>query len=118
MPSWALFETQDAAYRESVLPTSVRARVSVEAGTTLGWSRWIGEAGVAVGVDHFGASAPSDVLYERFGVTTERVVIAARESVRKAAALSPASTHAPSNGAGTATGSGDGSIEAAGFASS
>lgn len=84
MPSWHLFEAQDPGYREATLPSSVRARVSVEAGTTLGWERWIGADGVAVGIDHFGASAPSDVLYQMFGVTTERVVDAARRSLGKA----------------------------------
>ena len=84
MPSWHLFEAQDPGYREAVLPSNVRARVSVEAGTTLGWERWIGADGVAVGIDHFGASAPSEVLYQMFGVTTERVVDAAHRSLGKA----------------------------------
>ena len=113
MPSWALFEEQDAAYRESVLPRTVPARVSVEAGTTLGWSRWLGDAGVAVGIDHFGASAPYQELYERFGVTPARIVDAARESIRKAGSRNPASAHAPLPGTGTAASSGDGSVDAA-----
>ena len=81
MPSWYLFGRQDQAYRDGVLPPDVRARVAVEAGSTFGWARWIGDAGVAVGIDHFGASAPAETLYERFGVTQEAVVSAARTSL-------------------------------------
>jgi len=81
MPSWYLFGQQDQAYRDGVLPPDVRARVAVEAGSTFGWARWIGDAGVAVGIDHFGASAPAETLYERFGVTREEVVSAARTSL-------------------------------------
>lgn len=83
MPSWHLFGQQDQVYRDSVLLPDVRARVSVEAGSTFGWARWIGEIGVAVGIDHFGASAPSEVLYEHFGVTAEEVVSAARTSLKR-----------------------------------
>ncbi len=83
LPSWHLFGRQDAAYRDRVLPPSVRARVSVEAGTTLGWERWVGSEGATVGIDHFGASAPSEVLFEKFGITTEAVVDRARELVRE-----------------------------------
>ena len=78
MPSWELFEEQDAEWRESVLPASVEARVSVEAGATFGWERYLGPRGVAVGIDRFGASAPGDVLLEHFGFTAERVVDAVR----------------------------------------
>jgi len=78
LPSWRLFMDQDAAYRESVLPAAVSARVSVEAGTTMGWDRWTGEAGAIIGLDHFGASAPWATLYEQFGITSEKVVEAAR----------------------------------------
>ena len=78
MPSWCLFAQQDQAYRDLVLPPKVRARVAVEAGSTFGWARWVGEDGAVVGIDHFGASAPAETLYERFGVTTENVVAAAR----------------------------------------
>jgi transketolase len=73
LPSWALFRAQSPAYRDEVLPPEVTARVAVEAGTTFGWERWVGSAGVAVGLDHFGASAPDTVLYERFGITAEAV---------------------------------------------
>jgi transketolase len=85
MPSWYLFAQQDQAYRDLVLPPNVRARVAVEAGTTFGWARWVGEDGTAVGIDHFGASAPAETLYERFGVTTEGVVAAAQALLKKMA---------------------------------
>jgi transketolase len=78
LPSWQLFMDQDQSYRDHVLPPGVTARVSVEAGTTLGWGRWLGSAGAAVGIDHFGASAPWDKLFREFGITTERVVALAR----------------------------------------
>ncbi len=83
MPSWFLFAQQDESYRDHVLPPEARARVAVEAGSTFGWARWLGDAGTAVGIDHFGASAPAETLYERFGVTTESVVAAARDSLQK-----------------------------------
>ncbi|MDZ7778366.1 MAG: transketolase [Gemmatimonadota bacterium] len=84
LPSWYLFEQQDPAYRESVLPPSVRARVSVEAGSTFGWTRWIGEAGRSVGLDRFGASAPSEVLFEQLGFTVDKVTEAARAALSDA----------------------------------
>ncbi|MDX1414208.1 MAG: transketolase [Candidatus Promineifilaceae bacterium] len=77
MPSWELFEAQSAAYKESVLPAGTKARVSIEAGATLGWERYVGEKGIAIGLDHFGASAPYKVLYEQFGLTAEKMVEAA-----------------------------------------
>jgi len=80
-PSLEWFEEQDEAYRESVLPAAVRARVSVEAGIALGWSRYVGEAGRSVSIEHFGASADYETLYREFGMTTEHVVAAARESL-------------------------------------
>jgi transketolase len=78
MPCMELFARQDAAYREQVLPAAVHARVSVEAGLTHGWERWIGERGVAIGVDTYGASAPDRVLFEQYGLTTPKVVEAVR----------------------------------------
>jgi len=78
MPSWLLFRAQDQAYRDTVLPPQITARVAVEAGTTFGWERWLGSHGDAVGIDHFGASAPWDTLFEKFGITTDRVVEASR----------------------------------------
>jgi transketolase len=79
LPCWELFERQDAAYRESVIPRDVSARVSVEAGVTLGWERWVGDAGAIVGLDHFGASAPAGTIFERFGFTVDRVTDVARD---------------------------------------
>ncbi|MGI8425467.1 MAG: transketolase [Actinomycetota bacterium] len=78
MPSWELFERQSQSYRNEVLPPSVRARVSIEAGTTLGWERWIGDEGKAIGVDHFGASAPGAKIMEEFGFSPDNVVETAR----------------------------------------
>ena len=77
MPCWQLFEEQSAAYRESVLPAAVTARLAVEAGVSLGWERWVGSAGAVVGLDRYGASAPGEVLMKEFGFTAERVVAAA-----------------------------------------
>jgi transketolase len=81
MPSMELFREQDASYREAVLPKLVTARVSVEAGVTFGWERWIGDKGVAVGVDRFGASAPDKVLFEQYGLTVANVVAAAKRAL-------------------------------------
>ena len=78
LPCWERFELQDEAYRESVLPRAVRARVSVEAGVSLGWDRWVGTEGAIVGLDHFGASAPAGTIFEKFGFTVDRVVAVAR----------------------------------------
>jgi transketolase len=73
MPSWALFEKQDAAYRESVLPAEVKARISVEAGATIGWSKYVGPHGIAFGLDHFGTSAPAAAIAEDYGFTPDNV---------------------------------------------
>ncbi len=81
MPSWELFAAQDAMYRESVLPIEVPNRVSIEAGTTFGWERHVGLDGEAIGIDHFGASAPADRLFEEFGVTAAAVVDAAKRVI-------------------------------------
>jgi transketolase len=80
-PSLEWFDEQDAAYRESVLPASVTARVSVEAGLSLGWSKYIGGAGRSVSIEHFGASADYKTLFREFGITTEAVVAAAKDSI-------------------------------------
>jgi transketolase len=77
MPSWELFEKQDAAYKESVLPKAVTNRVSIEAGSTFGWERYVGSEGTAIGVDSFGESGPYEELYEHFGLTAEDVANAA-----------------------------------------
>ena len=78
MPCWELFDEQSDEYREAVLPSSVRARVAVEAGTTLAWGRYVGLDGEVVGLDRFGASAPQTVLYRELGITAEAVADAAR----------------------------------------
>ena len=81
LPSWYLFGQQEEAYRDAVLGPEVEARVSVEAGATLGWARWVGPNGRSVGIDHFGASAPWTRLYEAFGLTVEGVAMAARAAL-------------------------------------
>ncbi|MHB8794922.1 MAG: transketolase [Candidatus Nanopelagicales bacterium] len=81
MPCLEWFDAQDLAYRDSVLLPSVRARVSVEAGATQGWWKYIGERGEAIGLDHFGASADAATLYREFGITPEAIVAAARRSL-------------------------------------
>ncbi len=86
-PSWELFEQQPEAYREQVLPPSITARVSIEAGTPLGWARWAGERGEVIGLDHFGASAPYKDLYSHFGLTAEAVVAAASRVMATEAAM-------------------------------
>jgi transketolase len=84
MPCVEWFRAQDAAYREQVLPAAVRARVSVEAGIALGWRDFVGDAGESVSLEHFGASADYQVLYEEFGFTAEHVAAAARASLARA----------------------------------
>jgi transketolase len=81
MPCWALFDQQDQAYRDQVLPRSVTARVAVEAGVRQGWDRYIGQDGGFVGMSSFGASAPFQQLYEHFGITTAGVVAAAKSQL-------------------------------------
>lgn len=81
MPSWELFEMQDAAYRESVLSASVTARIAVEAGVAHGWHRYLGNDGRFIGMSSFGASAPYQELYQHFGITPERVVKVARDLI-------------------------------------
>jgi transketolase len=83
MPSWELFEQQDAAYKESVLPASVTARVSVEMASTFGWERYVGAKGKMVGMRTFGASAPLKAVLKKFGFEPENVVAAAKEVLGK-----------------------------------
>ncbi len=82
-PSWDLFEDQDEAYRESVLPRAVTTRLSVEAGSTLGWDRYVGPAGKIIGIDHFGASAPYKTIFEHFGFTVDNVYSQAKALLKK-----------------------------------
>jgi transketolase len=85
MPSWELFEEQDAAYHDSVLPPSVKARVTVEEGAKLGWHRYAGDRGVILGMHTFGMSAPIKVVAEHFGFTVDAVVAAARQTMSASA---------------------------------
>ena len=79
--SWELFNEQSEAYKESVLPAAVSARVSIEAGSTFGWERIIGSKGKAIGIDRFGASAPAGKIYKEFGITKEAVIAAAKSLI-------------------------------------
>jgi transketolase len=81
MPCVEWFTEQDDDYREQVLPTAVRARVSVEAGIGLGWRAFVGDAGECVSLEHFGASADYKTLYDEFGITSDAVADAARTSL-------------------------------------
>ena len=83
LPSWELFDQQPADYRQSVLPPEVKALVAVEAGIKLGWEHYVGLEGIVIGMESFGASAPYKVLYEKFGITVERVAQAARELLQR-----------------------------------
>jgi transketolase len=83
MPSWELFEQQDQAYRDSVLPPDVTARVSVEAGSVIGWDRYVGMTGARIGMHTFGSSAPITDLMKKFGFTPEKVLAAAKEQIAK-----------------------------------
>jgi transketolase len=73
LPSWELFDAQPAEYRDSVLPPGIKARVSIEAGLPLGWERYVGSEGVAIGISQFGISAPYQVIYEQLGLTARRM---------------------------------------------
>ncbi|WP_459804823.1 transketolase [Herbidospora sp. RD11066] len=86
MPCVEWFQAQDSAYRQEVLPPNVHARVAVEAGIALGWREFVGDDGVVVSLEHFGASAPYKTLYEQFGITAERVAAAAKASLAKTGA--------------------------------
>jgi transketolase len=88
MPCVESFAAQGADYRDLVLPPGCRARVSLEAAATFGWHRWVGDAGEAIGMESFGASAPASVLYRHFGFTPERVAQSGRAAVQRARALS------------------------------
>ncbi|MFC1872114.1 transketolase [Chloroflexota bacterium] len=83
MPSWELFEAQNAAYRESVLPKAVARRIAVEAGSPLGWHKYTGDCGKIIGINHFGASAPANILYEKYGLTAENVAAEAKKLLSK-----------------------------------
>ncbi|MFU8806588.1 MAG: transketolase-like TK C-terminal-containing protein, partial [Bradymonadaceae bacterium] len=79
MPSWEVFSVQDKDWQDRVLPPNVRRRLSVEAATTFGWERWVGFEGATIGIDHFGASAPFETVYEKFGLTPSHVADRAKK---------------------------------------
>ena len=83
MPSWELFDQQPAAYRQQILPEGIKARVAIEAGSPQGWHRYVGSRGRVIALDHFGASAPYKILFEKFGVTADRVVEAAYDLLKQ-----------------------------------
>lgn len=84
MPSWELFDRQPRDYRDKVLPPQISVRIAVEAGIKLGWEHYVGLGGKMIGMETFGASAPAPVLYEKFGITVEKIVEAANELLRRA----------------------------------
>jgi transketolase len=92
MPCREWFDAQDASYRQEVLPPNVRARVSIEAATPFGWRDIVGDHGESLGLDHFGASAPYQILYEQFGLTAERAVAAAHSALSKVGATKGSTT--------------------------
>jgi transketolase len=81
-PSWELFAVQDQEYRQSVLPGTVKARLAVEAGVSMGWERWVGEKGAVIGIDRFGASAPAETVYSELGLTVRNITERALRLVR------------------------------------
>jgi transketolase len=83
MPSCELFDKQTEAYQDQVLPPEIKARIAIEAGATQGWHRYLGTKAAVIGIDHFGASAPYKILYEKFGITAERVVEKALQLLNK-----------------------------------
>jgi len=89
LPSWELFEAQPVAYRNEILPPNITARISIEAGVPLGWERYVGLNGVAVGISRFGASAPGKIVYEKLGLTAQRVVDEALKLSHREAAAEP-----------------------------
>ena len=80
-PSWELFAAQPESYRSQVLPSSLPARVAVEAGVSMGWDRWVGDGGMIVAIDRFGASGPYKDVYKHLGLTVETVVAAAKKAM-------------------------------------
>jgi transketolase len=83
MPSWELFEKQPREYREEVLPPTIRARLSIEAGATLGWTKYVGDEGASIGLDRYGASAPGEVAMTKLGFSADNVVKHAKALLKK-----------------------------------
>ncbi|WP_433223788.1 transketolase [Dactylosporangium sp. CS-047395] len=92
MPCQEWFDEQDAAYRQQVIPTGVKARVTVEAGIAMSWQKYLGDSGEAVSIEHYGASAPYTVLFEQFGFTVDAVVAAAHASLAKVGEITGSTT--------------------------
>lgn len=82
-PSWEIFEQQDEAYKSYILPENIKARISVEMGIKMGWSKYVGITGKSLSIESFGASAPDNVLFEKFGFTTENLVDFANKEINK-----------------------------------
>jgi transketolase len=83
MPSWELFEEQEQSYREQVFPPVIRARVSVETASPLGWDRYVGPGGARIAMTTFGASGPYQELFRYFGFTIEHIVETAKEQIKR-----------------------------------
>jgi transketolase len=99
LPSWALFSRQPREYRDRVLPPQVRARVAIEAGSPMGWHRWVGDEGEVVGISHFGASAPATQIFDQLGFSVENIAARARMTLGVEPRVeSPSRTHAHSAG--------------------
>ena len=79
MPSWELFEKQSKEYKDLVVPPETKARVGIEAGVELGWGRWLGDKGIFIGMSSFGALAPYKICFEKFGITAEKTIEAAKK---------------------------------------
>jgi transketolase len=82
MPSWEIFELQPEAYKNQVIPNDIRARVAIEAATSMGWHKYTGIDGAIISLDTFGGSAPGEQLFEKFGFTVENVVQKSRELIK------------------------------------
>jgi hypothetical protein len=90
MPCWELFEEQDRSYRDQVLPPDVKKRLAIEAASPLGWDKWVGTEGDVIGVRTFGASAPAEVIFEKYGFTVDNVVQHALALVGRRGPVPPA----------------------------
>ena len=82
-PSWELFETQEETYRDKVFPPEIKARLSIEAGVSQGWERWVGDAGEIISIEKFGASAPYKIIFEKYGLTVDNIINRSRQILSK-----------------------------------
>ncbi|HEX6643872.1 MAG TPA: hypothetical protein VF037_04300, partial [Gemmatimonadales bacterium] len=85
MPSWDVFDEQDQAYRDEVLPPSIRARVGIEAASPFGWLKWVTEDGEMLAIDHFGASAPAEIIFKEFELTPAAAAAAVKRTLERSA---------------------------------